>query len=175
MDPGGLSALSWRSMTGRMINSQSTLKLCRICCSSWILANPWGLTEFTPESSKTWLMSLQDLSWWFLGIQRGPSWLEASECCPDFQERQEAGSQKLQACQSHRNKTKNKQNPEQATNNQRNTKLRNWQLIGNKKTLPVCLSTGKHISRVEAKENRNIWLDLVGFNNDSSNRLLKFS
>lgn len=27
-------------------------------------------------------------------------------------------------------------------------------------TLPGCLSTGKHISRIEVKENGNIWLDL---------------
>ncbi|KAJ7424973.1 hypothetical protein BTVI_04251 [Pitangus sulphuratus] len=28
MDQGGLSALRWRTMTARLINSQSTLKLC---------------------------------------------------------------------------------------------------------------------------------------------------
>lgn len=32
----GPSAQSWRSMAGRMINSQLTLNLCGICCSTWM-------------------------------------------------------------------------------------------------------------------------------------------
>ncbi|KAJ7408436.1 RNA-directed DNA polymerase from mobile element jockey-like protein [Pitangus sulphuratus] len=45
-----------------MINSQLTLKSCGICCSSWIPTNLWGLMGFIPESSKSWLMSWQNLS-----------------------------------------------------------------------------------------------------------------
>ncbi|KAJ7424336.1 rna-directed dna polymerase from mobile element jockey-like [Pitangus sulphuratus] len=47
-------------MTTRMIDSQSTLKLCRICCSSWIPTNLWALMGFIPESSKIYLMILLD-------------------------------------------------------------------------------------------------------------------
>ncbi|KAJ7417034.1 RNA-directed DNA polymerase from mobile element jockey-like protein [Pitangus sulphuratus] len=47
-------------MTMRMINSESTLKLCGICCSSWIPANLWGLMGFILESSEL-LMSSQNL------------------------------------------------------------------------------------------------------------------
>ncbi|KAJ7411890.1 hypothetical protein BTVI_48233 [Pitangus sulphuratus] len=50
---GSLSALSWRTMTAKIINSQSSLKSCRICCSSWIPTNLWGLMGFIPESSKS--------------------------------------------------------------------------------------------------------------------------
>ncbi|KAJ7419448.1 hypothetical protein BTVI_25187 [Pitangus sulphuratus] len=48
--PRGLSALSWRTMTVKMINSQSTLKFCRICFSreipaDWNLANVVSIFE----------------------------------------------------------------------------------------------------------------------------------
>lgn len=44
--------------------------------------------------------SLNDF-WAVFGIQRGPSWLELGQCCPDFQEEQGEWPQKLQISQSH--------------------------------------------------------------------------
>lgn len=52
MGQGSLSALSWRTMTERIINSQFTLELCEICSSSWIRTNLWSLMGFIQESSK---------------------------------------------------------------------------------------------------------------------------
>lgn len=40
---GCVTALSWRTMTMRLINPQLTLNLCRTCCSSCIPTNPSGL------------------------------------------------------------------------------------------------------------------------------------
>lgn len=81
----------------RMSNFQPTLKLCGVP------TNPWGLTGFTQESSKSCWCHCK--TWWFLiflgGIQGGPSWLEGGECCPGFQEGQRGGPQKLQTCQCH--------------------------------------------------------------------------
>lgn len=46
IDQGSLSALSWTTMTERIINSQFTLELCEICSSSWIHTNLWSLMGF---------------------------------------------------------------------------------------------------------------------------------
>lgn len=85
---GGLSTLSWRTVTVTMINSQLILKLCRMCCSSWISLNLWGLMGFIRESSKSLLMPLQSLSWWFLSgfgnLEGYPSWWEAGNVVPVF-------------------------------------------------------------------------------------------
>lgn len=50
--------------------------------------------------------------------------------------------------------------PNNKNNKWTNTKLGNQQLVGEKAPLfPGFLSAGMHISRVEVKENRNIWLE----------------
>lgn len=56
----GPRALSWSSMAVRMINFHSNLNLCGICCSSLMVCGAWW------ASSKSWLISLWDLSQWFL-------------------------------------------------------------------------------------------------------------
>ncbi|KAJ7423643.1 hypothetical protein WISP_33061 [Willisornis vidua] len=40
------------SFTARVIRSQLTLKVCRICCSSWISANLWGLMDSSKNSQR---------------------------------------------------------------------------------------------------------------------------
>lgn len=47
----GPSALSWKTMAVRMINSQSTLNLCGIYCSSWTPLSLWGLMGLIREYS----------------------------------------------------------------------------------------------------------------------------
>ncbi|RMC18158.1 hypothetical protein DUI87_05039 [Hirundo rustica rustica] len=56
MDQGGLSALNWRTMIVRTINSQWTLNFCRICCCSPMPTDPWGLMGFIQTSSNSWLL-----------------------------------------------------------------------------------------------------------------------
>lgn len=52
---------SWRVMTENE-NSQLSLKMCVMCCSSWILTYLWDLRGFIQESSKSQLMPSQNLS-----------------------------------------------------------------------------------------------------------------
>lgn len=76
MDQEGLSTLSWRTVSVRMISSQWILNFCGTCCSSWIPTNLWGLMVFIqiPQRASWWhcKASLDDF-WLVLGIQRG--WL----------------------------------------------------------------------------------------------------
>ncbi|KAJ7409913.1 RNA-directed DNA polymerase from mobile element jockey [Willisornis vidua] len=68
-------------MTARIINSQLTLKLCRICYSSWILTNLWGLMGFIPDSSL--LKELADVIAKYLWMILEWSW-ESGEVSADW-------------------------------------------------------------------------------------------
>lgn len=82
MDQGGLSALRWRTLMVRMNRFHSTPKLSRICFPSWIPTNLWDLMGIMQESSKSWLVSLQNLSSWFLS---SPENLERSQLVGSWQ------------------------------------------------------------------------------------------
>lgn len=72
--------LRWKTMTTRMMNSQPTLNLCVIFCSSLSL---WDQVEVIPEYSKTWLKSLEEVSQWFFSGLRNLKrfqWLETGIC-----------------------------------------------------------------------------------------------
>ena len=45
---GTQCALSWRTRTVGTINSQPTLNMCGICCSTWIPTSPWVWMGFIP-------------------------------------------------------------------------------------------------------------------------------
>lgn len=84
----GSSAQSWRTMAGRMLNSQLTLNSCGICCSSWILMYLCDfMMGFIQEYSKSWLMSVRGLSqlfvnslWYLWSSQLTGSCLRLSQC-----------------------------------------------------------------------------------------------
>lgn len=56
IDSEGPNALSWSTVTVRIIHSQPTPNLHRICCSCWLSLSLWGLMKFIQKYSKTWLM-----------------------------------------------------------------------------------------------------------------------
>lgn len=64
----GPSALSWSTMTVRMINTQPTPNLHRICCFFWLSLSLWGLMKLIQKYSKIWLVPLQGHSKWFLSV-----------------------------------------------------------------------------------------------------------
>lgn len=72
MGSGTPRALSWRTMTVRMINSQLTLNLCGICYSYFLKKKREKITKREKnktqerQSSKTQLMLSKGLSWSFL-------------------------------------------------------------------------------------------------------------
>lgn len=65
-DDGVPIALSWSTMTVGMINSQSTLYSCGICCSSWIPVSVWDLMGFIQEYWDCFLITFSLLQVGFL-------------------------------------------------------------------------------------------------------------
>lgn len=55
-------APSWRTVTVVTVNSQPSLNLCRIFCSTWIYISLRDLMEFITRYPERWPISLQDLS-----------------------------------------------------------------------------------------------------------------
>lgn len=72
-------ALTYRTVTAMMINSQTTLNLCKICCSTCVHRSPWDLVEFISGCSESWLMLSQDFSKLFFHV----SW-ESGEISVDW-------------------------------------------------------------------------------------------
>lgn len=60
--PWDSRAPCWKILTGWSINSQPALNLSDTCCFSWMLVNLWYLIGILPGRSKSWLMSLWNLS-----------------------------------------------------------------------------------------------------------------